>query len=87
MPTDSTSYLDFNKPDGFNKYAAGPKTYGLGGGTAPQAGPMGTQSMTGYMERDAEARARRNAILARMKLQQADGMALPVGTQPIRGAV
>lgn len=78
MALDSRNYLDFEKPDGFNKYTAGPKTYGLGQ-TAPQAGPMGPQGMTGYMERDLQARARKNAILQRMKVQQATGVPAPLG--------
>lgn len=48
---------------GFNAYAAGAKQYGSG---RPMP-TMGRVDPTGYQERDRLARAKRNAILARLK--------------------
>ncbi len=50
---------------GFNPYAAGRKHYGAGR-LFPTTGPV---DPTGYKERDAMARARRNAILKRLRAQ------------------
>lgn len=55
------------KPDAYIPYAAGKKIYG-GGRTAPNIGPV---DKLGYRERDAKVRARRNALLRRMKSGQA----------------
>ncbi len=54
---------------GFNRYAAGSKLYGSGR-SFPTMGPVSAQGQNGYNERDLMARARRNAILQRMKAQQ-----------------
>jgi hypothetical protein len=51
---------------GFNKYAAGAKHYG-GGRSMPSIGP---NSKVGYRYRDNKAKARRNAVLRRMKAVQ-----------------
>lgn len=51
---------------GFNPYAAGIKHY-EGGRNAPNVGPV--QDLQGYNQRDNQARARKNAILKRMKSQ------------------
>lgn len=51
---------------GFNPYSAGIKHYG-GGRSAPNVGPV--KDLQGYNERDMKARARKNAILKRMKNQ------------------
>lgn len=48
---------------GFNPYSAGDKSYG-GGRPMPTIGAVDPM---GYQERDLMARARRNAILARLK--------------------
>jgi hypothetical protein len=48
---------------GFNKYAAGSKIYG-GGRPFPTSGPV---DKLGYRIRDAETKARRNAMLRRLK--------------------
>lgn len=50
---------------GFNAAAAGIKHYG-GGRNNPTMGPV---DRTGYIERDAALRARRNAILRRLQGQ------------------
>lgn len=52
---------------GFNKYAAGNKVYG-GGRSNPTSGPV---DKLGYRERDLATRARRNAVLRRLKAKQA----------------
>lgn len=51
------------KPDGFNKYAAGRKQYG-GGRSMPTVGPVDKK---GYKIRDRQTQTRRNALLRRMK--------------------
>jgi hypothetical protein len=48
---------------GINPYSVGNKIYG-GGRSFPTSGPV---DKLGYRERDAKSRARRNAILKRMK--------------------
>lgn len=50
-----------------NAYAAGDKIYGSGRSN-PTMGPVGDR--LGYVERDAKAKARRNAILRRLKANQ-----------------
>jgi hypothetical protein len=52
--------------NGFTPYAAGNKIYG-GGRSMPTIGPV---DKSGYRERDAKAKARRNALLRRMKAGQ-----------------
>lgn len=52
----------------FNPYGAGNKVY-EGGRSAPNVGP--TANRAGYLERDRAAKARRNALLRRMKATQA----------------
>jgi hypothetical protein len=47
----------------FNSYAAGNKVYG-GGRSAPNIGPV---DKLGYRERDLKAKAKRNAMLRRLK--------------------
>lgn len=56
------------RQQGFNQYAAGAKQYGTQG--SPNLGPAGGDAQQGYAERDMEARARRNAMLRRMKAGQ-----------------
>jgi hypothetical protein len=51
------------KPDSYNAYAAGNKIYGSGRSN-PTMGPV---DPTGYRERDAVVRLKRNALLRRMK--------------------
>lgn len=53
---------------GFNSYAAGVKRYG-GGRRMPNIGPVSGQGKMGYSERDNQAKARKNAILRRLKGQ------------------
>lgn len=52
---------------GFNPYGAGNKVYG-GGRSAPNVGP--TANREGYVERDRKARAKRDAMLRKMKAGQ-----------------
>lgn len=59
---DFLSYV-MGRGTSFNKYAAGSRRYG-GGRDAPNIGPS---DKTGYRERDAKAKLRRNAMLKRMK--------------------
>lgn len=58
-------YTFMAKPDSYNAYAAGNKIYGLGGRSAPNVGQ--TLDPTGYINRDAEVRLKRNALLRRLK--------------------
>jgi hypothetical protein len=58
---------------GFNPFAAGTKHYG-GGRTMPT---MGRVNPLGYKQRDAQAQARRNAILSRIKANQQGNYASP----------
>lgn len=60
-----------NRPPGqrgFNSYSAGNKHYGAGR-AFPNMGPVSGSGMQGYAERDNKARARRSAIMNRMKGQ------------------
>jgi len=50
----------------FNPYTAGAKVYG-GGRSNPTSGPV---DKLGYRQRDLATKARRNAILRRMKAMQ-----------------
>jgi hypothetical protein len=52
----------------FQAYGAGKKRYGMSGRSAPNIGPVGDKS--GYRQRDADARIRRNAMLARLQAGQ-----------------
>ena len=54
---------------GFNSYSAGSKRYGAGR-SMPNIGPMGGAGMQGYAKRDAAAKARKDAIMRRLKAQQ-----------------
>lgn len=51
------------QPDSYNAYAAGNKIYSLGRSN-PTMGPV---DPTGYKERDAITRTRRNALLRRLQ--------------------
>lgn len=53
----------YSKPQNFNSYAAGNKVFG-GGRSMPTLGPV---DPTGYRERDLKLKARRNAVLRRLK--------------------
>jgi len=54
-----------NKPNSFNSYAAGAKVYGSGRSN-PTSGPV---DPSGYRERDLKTKAKRNALLRRLKAQ------------------
>jgi hypothetical protein len=58
-----------NPVGGFNSYAAGSKTYGAGR-SMPNIGPVSGSGTLGYAQRDNEAKARRDAVLRRLKGQQ-----------------
>lgn len=60
----------------FNQLAAGNKVYnGIGiGSSAPTVGPV---DKTGYKERDAQTRGKRNALLRRMKAQNSGSYISP----------
>lgn len=51
------------KPQSYNEYAAGSKVYGMGS----DAPTMGRVDPLGYRQRDLQAKARRNAVLRRLK--------------------
>lgn len=55
-----------DKPDAYNPYAAGAKVYGMGR-SQPTIGPVDNN---GYVERDAAANSKKNAILQRLKAEQ-----------------
>jgi hypothetical protein len=61
------------KPDAYTPYAAGYKMYG-GGRSMPTSGPVDKQ---GYQERDLMNRARRDALLRRMRAEQAEQFMSP----------
>ena len=56
--------MGLKKPDAYNPYAAGPKVY-EGNSGAPNSGP--TSDKAGYLKRDAMARARKNAMMQKLK--------------------
>lgn len=64
---DFASYLSGDNQGGFNSYSAGNKLYG-GGRSNPTNGPV---DKSGYAERDRIAKAKRNAMLRRLKARQA----------------
>lgn len=64
---------------GFNTYAAGRKIYG-GGRSNPTSGPV---DKIGYRERDLKHRARRQAVLNRLRKQQRGKYLSP---ESLRGA-
>ena len=63
---DFASYLSGDNQGGFSNYAAGNKVYG-GGRPNPTSGPV---DKSGYAERDRRAKAKRNAMLRRLKARQ-----------------
>jgi hypothetical protein len=69
MPLDATNYLLTQKPDAYNPYAAGAKRYGMGA-TGPNIGPMSAEGSSGYMERDAMARAKKAAMMNLLEKQK-----------------
>lgn len=58
-----TRYPYIAKPDSYNSYSAGNKIYSLGRSN-PTMGPV---DKTGYIERDAATKAKRNALLRRLQ--------------------
>lgn len=60
----------FVKPKTYNEYAAGRKTYGSGSPVAT----MGKVDPLGYKERDRIIKARRNAILRRLRAGQSGNL-------------
>jgi hypothetical protein len=54
---------------GYNNYAAGAKRYGSGR-SMPNIGAVSGQGLMGYANRDAKAKARKQAIMRRLKAQQ-----------------
>ena len=65
----------------FNPYGAGPKVYGSGR-SAPNIGR--TSSPEGYRERDLKGKARRNAMLKRLKAIQSGRFMSPEYLTPQR---
>lgn len=59
-------YYGLTKPDAYTPYAAGYKLYG-GGRSNPTSGPV---DKAGYQERDLLNRARRNAVLRKLRATQ-----------------
>ena len=62
--------MGMRKPDGFNPYAAGDKRYGLEGRANATSGPISTQGMQGYGQRDQQQNARKQAVLQRLQAAQ-----------------
>lgn len=60
-------YTYMAKPDSYNAYSAGSKVYGIGGRSNPTHGRV---DPSGYLERDATTRLKRNALLRRLKAGQ-----------------
>lgn len=67
------------KTSGINPYAIGGKIYG-GGRSFPTMGPV---DKLGYVERDAKAKARRNAIVRRMKARSQGNFASPDASRKV----
>lgn len=69
MANDDNNFLRYlqGSVQTFNPYGAGQKLYGSGR-SAPNIGP--TNSPEGYYTRDRKAKARRNAMLRKMKADQ-----------------
>lgn len=65
---DRTRRYSVGASTGFNPYGAGEKRYGASGRSMPTVGPV---DKSGYKERDARIRARRNALLQQMQATQA----------------
>lgn len=66
---------------GFNKYAAGAKRYGMSGRSMPTMGPV---NKSGYRERDNRHAARRNAMLKMMQAEQAGQYGSPAMRPRVR---
>jgi hypothetical protein len=76
------NYTYMGKPDSYNAYAAGNKIYGIGGRSAPTKGKV---DKSGYLERDAVVRLKRNALLRRLKAGQSKNYMSPdyLGGNPL----
>lgn len=61
------------KPDAYTPYAAGYKMYG-GGRSMPTSGPV---DKAGYLDRDLMNRARRDAVLRKLRATQAGNFMSP----------
>lgn len=66
MNEDFMAYLQGGQGQNFADYATGNRVYG-GNRSNPTSGPV---NKSGYKERDAQAAAKRNAMLRRMKARQ-----------------
>lgn len=62
---------------GFNPYAAGSRRYGSGR-SMPNIGPVSGSGLLGYSQRDNQAKARKDAIVRRLKAQQSGNTMNPV---------
>lgn len=60
------SYSGLSKPDGFNAYGLGNKSYSAGR-PMPNIGGADSQAMLGYASRDRALAAQKQALLERMK--------------------
>lgn len=60
------SQIGLDKPDAYNPYAAGAKLYGAGR-PYPTSGPVNKE---GYVDRDRQMAAKRNALLQSMQRAQ-----------------
>ena len=61
---------------GYNSYAAGIRHYN-GGRSMPNIGPVSGSGILGYAQRDAMAKARKEAIMRRLKAQQSGNVMNP----------
>lgn len=60
------AYSGLAKPDGFNAYGLGAKSYG-GGRPMPNIGGADSQAMQGYASRDRQLAAQKQALMERMQ--------------------
>jgi hypothetical protein len=64
-----TDFTYMGKPNSFNSYAAGNKVYG-GIGLGRNAPNIGPSDKTGYKERDAEVKLKKEAMMRLLKAKQ-----------------
>lgn len=72
-------YLQGRTSPGASKYGVGARRYGPAASSAPNVGPS---NPAGYMDRDAKAKALRDAMLRRMQAGQKGEFASPAYQNP-----
>jgi len=85
MATNPERYRSGPVTDGFSAYAAGNKSYGLTGRSAPNIGPVG--DLSGYRVRDRkrQADAHRNALLKQLQSRLGGNFLSSDSLKPVSG--